>query len=715
MTDLRSLAPILDPTRVAVVGASPTEGSPGNVIWRNLASFPGERVPVSRTVSVLDGVAAYESLRDVPGTIDLAIIAVPAEAVLGVVRDAVDARVRACVIVSAGFAELGPEGRARQAEILQVARTGGVLLVGPNCLGVQNCDIPLNASLAGGTATGGGGISVLTQSGSYSMALHAMSADDGIGFAVAYSSGNSCDVDDAEVIDYLGRDSRTRVICAFLESVGDGPLFLEVLRRTTAVKPVIVTAVGRSEAGARAAASHTAALAADRRAWDDLLCAVGAIVADSGLEMLDTARALAGQPLPKGVRAAIVTNSGGTGTELSDLLAREGIEVPELSFGLRERIDAMLPNYASSANPIDITPVWSRFADLYPAVVELLARSGEVDLVIPILLHRSAENAAVASGLVRVVDDLRADGNDVPVYACWVARRSAWPVTAILHAAGIPALEWPARTARAVGHAVRYGLRRLKPVLPEPAPTTRRELPAGVGDDSLVTQAFLRANGIPVIDTVFCSTAAEAREAAEGLGFPVVVKIDHPGLLHKTDAGGVRLGLADADAVERAAASLLGRVDDVGGLSGPARVALQRQWEGLELLVGGLREATFGPVVAVGLGGVLVEALDEVAFAPAPLEEAEAAALVFRTRAGRLMEGFRGRDAVDPMALGAVVAAVGDLMATYPEIEEIDLNPVMADHRGVTAVDVRLLRSADGNGVHSLKSARRSGIREEGP
>lgn len=688
MRQSRSLRAVLDPDRVAVVGASVTQGSPGWVLWRNLDTFPGERIPVSRSATEIDGVVAYPSLREVPGEVDLAVIAVPAAAVPDVIDDAVAAGVGACVIVSGGFAESGSPGEALQSRIAAAARQSGLLVVGPNCLGVQNCDVPLNASLSAGTARGGGGISVITQSGSYAMALHAMSEDEGIGFAVAYSSGNRCDVDDAEVIDYLRTDVRTRVICLFAESVGDGPLLLEVARRTTAVKPLVVVAVGRSEAGARAAASHTAALAGDRRAWDDVMASVGITVVRSGLEMLDAAKALSLQPVPRGARAAIITNSGGTGTELSDLLASEGIEVPALSPGLRARLEELMPAYASSANPIDVTPAWTRFSQMYPAVIEEVARSGEVDLVIPVLLHRSAENPDVAHAIVDAVRRLESDGMAVPVYACWVARRAAWPVAGILQEAGIPCLEWPERTARAAGHAVRYGrfLAATGSTSAESAhPSDGRASGAEAAARPTGGQALLdlvAARGIPVVETRTCSSAGEAAAVAGDLGFPVVAKVDHEALSHKTDVGGVRVSLASADAVAEAATDLLALADG-------ARVVLQPQVSGVELVVGGFREPTFGPVVAFGLGGVFVEAMDEVAFAPAPLDESSARALIEGSRAAVLLAGYRGMPGADVSEVARLVCAVGDLMVEHPDLDSIDLNPVIVGARGLAAVDAR--------------------------
>lgn len=669
---------------MAVVGASAKPGSPGGVLWRNLAGFPGEVVPVSRTSETIDDQRAYASLRDIPGPVDLAVVAVPAASALEVVEDAVAAGVGAVVLVSAGFAESGPSGLVLQDQIVRTARAGGVLLVGPNCLGVQNCGIPLNASLASGMTGGGGGISLITQSGSYAMAVHAMSSEEGLDFAVAYSSGNRADIDDAEVLDYLRDDGRTDVVCVFAESLGDGRAFLEAARQTTRVKPVIVAAVGRSEAGARAAASHTAALAADRNSWDDLLGGAGITVARSGIEMLDAARALRGQPAPAGRRAAIITNSGGTGTELADLLADEGVVLPELSEGLRARLSELLPAYASTANPVDITPVWSRFAELYPAVLDILARSGEVDLVIPVLLHRSAEDASVAEGVMQIVESLREDGVTVPVYVCWVARRSAWPVAASLQSAGIPCLEWPPRAARAVGHAVRYGEFR-RATLAEPSVRStvpEMPIPQSVGVDAEATYDFLVENRIPMVETIFVADSAGAVAGARRVGYPVVLKVDHPNFSHKSEAGGVRLNLADDDAVTDAASALM-------SLAPGARLVVQPMSAGVEVVIGGIQEQTFGPVVVFGLGGTLVEIIDDVSFAAAPLTANDAANLVRAPRGAAILDGVRGQPPSDVGALAALGRAVGDLMATYPDLLELDLNPVFAGQNGCAAADFR--------------------------
>jgi acetyltransferase len=355
-----------------------------------------------------------------------------------------------------------------------------------------------------------------------------------------------------------------------------------------------------------------------------------------------------------------------------------------LSPQLRAQLDALLPGYASSANPVDITPVWSRFAELYPAVCDLLARSGEVDLVVPVLLHRSAESEEVANALVATMNALRVDGISVPIYVCWVARRSAWPIAARLQQRGIPCLEWPARTARAIGHAVRYGVvqRRANSIVDMPA---CEQLPPDVGRDAKVTATFLRSHGIPVVHTQVCSDVDAAVAAAEALGYPVVAKVDHPDLIHKSDVGGVRLGLSSAHEVRAAVVELL-------ALAHNARVLIQPQSSGLELVVGGLREPTLGPVVAFGLGGVLVEVLDDVAFAAAPLSHDGARVLMSRVRASALLDGVRGSSPVDRDAVAAVVQSTSMLMVRFPEIAELDLNPLLVTADGVVVVDARLIR-----------------------
>jgi acyl-CoA synthetase (NDP forming) len=680
---LSGLTAVFEPRRIALVGASDQPGRTGEVFWRNLSSFPGEVVPVTRSAEIVAGHKAYPSLAAVDGDIDLVVVVVPAESVPAVIREAGAKGVSAAIVISGGFAEAGPEGLRRHYELMSAARAGGVRIVGPNCFGVQNCDLPLNASLAAGTPAGGGGISLVTQSGAYGMAIHSLGLDEQIRFAKVYAAGNKADISDAELLGYLTDDPASRTLCFFLESLPDGRAFFDVACRVTPHKPVIVAKTGRSVAGVRAAWSHTAGLAGSERVWRAAFEQAGVILAHSGLEMLDIARALDTQPPPRGRRVAIITNSGGTGVELADLLADERLDVPELSTELQDELRPLLPPLASPRNPVDITPVWSRFAELYPLLVDRLARSGEVDAVVPVLLQRSAGDEQVALGIRDSVARLRSDGVPVPVYVCWVAPRTSRPNADLLQQAGVPCFDWPERTARALGHATRYGALRARSPVPVPGPSSAPRLRPGWQDAETAARVLDDA-GIHTATGRICTSADLAATAADDLGYPVVAKVVHPTLIHKTESGGVRLGLLDAAGVRAAAADLL-------ALAPGAAVLVQRQLIGTEVIIGGLRDPQFGPVVLAGLGGIFVEALDDIVLGLAPLNHEDASELLAGLRGYPVLTGARGAGTVDLDALAEAVRAVGDLLVTRPEIAELDLNPVLADADGCVAVDWRIL------------------------
>ncbi len=686
MPMLSGLDAVFAPRRVALVGASERPGTMGELFWRNLAGFPGEAVPVTPSTPSVGGVTAYPSLASVDGEVDLAIVVVRAAEVPGVIRDAGVKGVPAALVISGGFAETGAEGAALQSEVVATARAGGVRIVGPNCFGVQNCDLPLNASMATGLPPGGGGITLATQSGSYGMAIHTLGLDERTRFAKVYAMGNKADIGDAELLRYLVTDPASRTLCFFLESLPDGRDFCDAARMAAAAgKPVIVARTGRTPAGIRAAQSHTAALAGSARIWRAALEQAGVLVARSGLEMLDAARALDAQPPPAGNRIAVVTNSGGTGVELADLLADEGLAVPELSAALQDKLRPVLPKFASAANPVDITPVWRRFAELYPRVVDELAHSGEVDAIVPVLLQRAAVDEAVAAGMRDAVTRLRCAGVGIPVYVCWVAPRSARANADLLQEAGVPCFEWPERTARAVGHAVRFGAASPWPTAPSPA------VPGPIASDDPPTRQLdpdqganlLRTAGIATVESMTCTGASDAVAAAQRIGYPVVCKVVHPDLVHRSNAGGVRLNLDGPDAVRAAAHALLNLADG-------ARVQVQPQLVGVEVAVGGLRDAQFGPIVMIGLGGIWIEVIDDVVFGLAPLAPGEAHRLIAGLRGYAVLTGARGGEPVNLDALAAAVSAVGDLLVARPEVVECDLNPLLATSRGAVAVDWRI-------------------------
>ena len=683
------LEQIFDPRRVAVVGASDQPGKLGTTLMRNLDGFAGEVVPISTGREEVAGRRAYRSVRDVPGAVDLVVAAVPAAAVPGVVEDAAGAGAGAVVVLSGGFAEVGAEGAALQERVVAAARAGGVRIVGPNCLGVQNCATGLNATMGSGTPAEGGAISLATQSGAYGMAVYMLGLEEGMNFAKVYAAGNKADLSDAEVLEHLGADPDTGVVCFFMESIAGARDFLAAARAITPSKPVLVAKTGRTAAGARAALSHTAALAGDAALWSPALEQAGVVVVASGLELIDAARALDWQPVPRGPRVGIVTNSGGTGVELTDMLSEQGLEVPELSAPLQAELGAELPPFGSPRNPVDVTTAWARFAELYPLAIDRMARSGEVDAVVAVLLYRAAMDADVVAAVREAVLGLRDDGVGVPVYVCWVAPAEARPRKASLHAARIPCFEWPQRTARAAGLAARYGRlrRRAREAAPPPAPAKRvpEIAPGPLGPEAAARLA--RGYGIDVPEQAVCADPDTAAAAAERIGFPVAAKLAGGRHVHKSDAGGVRLDLRDAAAVRAASAALL-------ALDPGAQVLVQPMLAGTEVVVGGLRDPELGAVVMVGLGGVLVEVLADVAFRVAPVTEAEAREAIESLRGLPLLTGARGRAPADLGALAATVAAASRMLAAVPAIAELDLNPVLAGPGRAAAIDVRVVGAA---------------------
>lgn len=680
-----SLDALFNPSRVAVVGASEQPGKVGTVVWRNLSSFEGEAIPVTRSSDTVGGIRAFPSLAETEGRVDLVVAAVPSRFAPAVARQAAARGVGAMVVLAGGFAETGAEGAALQAELVEAA--GQVRIVGPNCFGVQNMARRLNASITPAGDTESGGIALITQSGAYGMAIHAMAPDEHLRFGKVYSSGNKADIADHEVIRYLDSDPETDVICLLAESVTDGAELAAAIGAASPSTPVIVAKTGRSDAGARAARSHTGSMATNDTIFRAAMDQAGAITVRTGLEMLDVARVLAGQPLPAGERAAIITNSGGTGVELVDMLADEGVDVPELSPELRTRIAERLPAFASAANPVDMTPIWPRFAELYPWLIDTLARSGEVDLVIPVLLQRAAMDETNLARIRDTVGSLRGDGIDVPVYCCWVTPRAERPKSDLLQSVGIPCLEWPERTARTIGHVVRYARTR-KRILPRPGPDPSPVTGLAPGPvPTMEAAALLAGFGVPTVESRLCHSESEAVAAASGLDGPVVMKTAGTAVSHRTEVEGVKVGL-------RGKTGIVAAYRDLARL-GPA-VLVQPQLSGVEMVVGGVRDPSFGPVVMTGLGGMAVELMEDVTFALAPVGPEEAVRMIDRLRGSPLLHGYRNQPAADVGLLAGVISGVSRLLAAYTEITEVDLNPVMATESGAVAVDWKLYAAVDG-------------------
>jgi len=682
-------AALFAPRRVALVGASATPGKLGHLFMQNLiapqSGFGGEVVGVHPTLAEILGRPSYPSLAAVPGGADLAVIVAPPGEVPAIVADCAAARVPVAVVITGGFAEAGEAGRALEDRVVAAARAGGVRLIGPNCFGVISAAAGLNASLGMGMPARGG-IALYTQSGAYGMAAFTRSQEDLIGFSRVVACGNKADLDEADILEAFGDDPETRVVAMLLESIGDGRRFFELARSIAPRKPIVVLKTGRGAAGRRAAASHTAALATDTAVTLAALRQAGVRVVEDGLTLLDLAAALDRQPPLRGRRVAVISNSGGTGVELADLLEAHGLEVPALSEPLQAAIRPVLPAYGSAVNPIDVTTEWRRFPEMYGASLAALLASEEVDAVVPVLLQRSALMGEVADRVVAEVAAARARGSRTPVHVCWVAPAAGEDNRRRLLAAGIPCHPWPARTADVLAataapavHPARAAVRAVaRPPIAAEGGWLSSDLAFGL----------LAEAGLPVAAWRLVRSREEAVAAAEALGLPVVLKAEREGLVHKSDSGGVHLGLATAAAVGAA-------YDDVAGRLGATTALLQRQARrGVELVLGARRDTTFGPVVMAGLGGVWVEVLGDVALRLAPFDEGEALSMLDELKARALLAGHRGGPVVDRPALAALIARFSHWIAGAAWLEELDANPIIADADGFTVVDVRIRAAA---------------------
>jgi len=673
------------PRRVAIVGASATPGKAGHLFLSNLlkaeASFSGEVVAIHPSATDLLGAPSYPSLLSAPQPVDLAVVVTPPAAVPAVIDQCAKAGVPVAVVITGGFAEAGKDGQALQREMLDVAAVGGVRIVGPNCFGVANTATGLNASLSFGLPRRGG-VSLITQSGAYGMAAYSRSLETGVGFAKIVALGNKSDIDEADLLEYFAEDAETQVVAMLLESIGDGRKLFEVVAASQ--KPVVVLKTGRSAGAQRAAASHTAALSGDAVLTLAALRQAGAYVVEDGLTLLDVAAALTRQPPLLGRRIGVITNSGGTGVELTDLLEARGLTVPALSPALQAKIAAALPPHGSAINPIDVTTEWARFPLMYETALGSLLHSDEVDAVAPVLLQRSALMPEVTQAVIAACERARSDGVKKPVHVCWVAPRGAEANREKLLEAGIPCHAWPAATATNL--AATSGRRpRLRQNL---AGTRAISAPAQMAaDDWLFSNdvfRLLKEANLPVTPWAVVATADQAVEAAERINYPVVLKAERSGLVHKSDVGAVRANLVDRAAVATTFGDFCARF-------GPGSALLQKQAApGTELVVGARRDNSFGPVVMAGLGGVWIEALGDVSLRLAPIDEGEALSMFDELKGLNVLKGSRGHAPIDLQGFAQLVARLSCWFCAASWLGELDINPIIADGAVFTIVDARM-------------------------
>jgi acetyltransferase len=698
----QGLDAIFRPDTVAVIGATDRPGSVGRTLMWNLISNPfgGTVFPVnSRRDNVL-GIKAYPSIKDVPAEVDLAVIVAPAPAVPDIVRECAETGVPGAIIISAGFRETGEEGLALERRVLDEARKGRMRIVGPNCLGVMSPNTGLNATFAGSMARPGS-VAFLSQSGALLTAILDQSFQENVGFSAFVSVGSMMDVSWGDLIYYLGDDPKTKSIVVYMESIGDARSFLSAAREVALTKPIIVIKAGRTEAAGKAAASHTGSLTGSDEVLDAAFRRSGVLRVDHISDLFSMAEVLSKQPSPKGPRLTTITNAGGPGVLATDALINGGGELAEISPGTMEELNGFLPGPWSHGNPIDV--LGDADPERYAKTLETAANDPQSDGLLVVLTPQDmTDPTETAEALVPYARSTRK-----PVLASWMGGPEVAPGTEILNNSGIPTFDYPDDAARAFSNMWRYNYN-LRSIYETPEYATdgddsvdrarAEEIVEGVRAEgrALLTEyeakELLAAYGIPTVETRIARSADEAVEAAEATGYPVVVKLDSKRITHKTDVGGVRLNLSDAEAVRRAYEEMEGDVrrldpEAFDGVTVQPMVSL----DGYELIVGSSLDPQFGPVLLFGSGGFLVEVYRDRALALPPLTTTLARRMMEDTRIYEALQGIRGRAPVDTGALEKLLVRFSQLVVEQPWVKELDINPLLASSDHLTALDARVV------------------------
>ncbi len=703
LSERHYLTPLFEPASVAIVGASTREGSVGAVLVANMlaANYRGTLFAVNPKYKIVQGVPCFDAIDALPQQVDLAVVATSPPSVPGVIEQCGRAGVRAVVVITAGFSETGVEGAELERMLLENARRHGVRVIGPNCLGLMRPALGLNATFARGNPLPGS-LGLISQSGAVCTAMLDWAHPNNVGFSSVVSLGGSTDIDFGEIIDYLVADPKTQHILLYIEGVRDARRFVSALRAAARVKPVILMKVGRHPAGSRAAMSHTGAIVGLDDVFNAVVRRTGVVRVTTIGQLVAAAHALAEHVHPRGDRLAVVTNGGGPGVMAADRAADLGIPLAELSPQTIETLKAALPPNWSHGNPLDL--IGDAGGDRYRAAVSACLADENVDGVLAVLTPQAM--TAPADAARAVIES--AHGSTKPVLACWMGEEQTAPARRLLAEAGIPVFRTPDPAVEMFGHLSSF-YRNQRALLQTPGPRAVLSAPdleaarlivdAAIAERrTLLSQkeskALLSAFRIPVVNTVLARTADEAMRVATELGFPVVLKIDSPDITHKSDVNGVRLNIADAQAVRATYGQI---VDEVVRLRPGARVngvvveSMVERKHGRELMIGMIRDPVFGPAIVFGTGGTAVEVHRDRAVALPPLNAFLVADMIRGTRVARLLGAFRGMPPANMQALEEVLLRVSEMVCELRWLQELDINPLVADETGAIAVDARVV------------------------
>ncbi|MFZ5649375.1 MAG: acetate--CoA ligase alpha subunit [Bacillota bacterium] len=689
-----------NPESVAVIGASKTPGKIGNAIVRNIikSGYRKELYPVNPRESEIEGYKCFPGVGDIGKKVDLAVISVPAARAVGVAGECGRAGVKSLVVISAGFKEVGKEGLALEKEMVRVCGEYGMRMLGPNCVGMMDTHVPINASFSGGFPAPGD-IAFISQSGAMLVAILDWSRSIGIGFSKIISLGNKADLTESDFIEDAAGDPNTRVILCYIEDVANGKHFLEAAREASAQKPVIILKSGTSQAGAQAASSHTGALAGSNLAYDTAFKQCGVIRASTMAELFDLAVAFSSQPIPAGDRVAVVTNAGGPGIVTTDQIENKGLAMSRFQKKTIEALRSGLPEESNVYNPVDV--LGDAKADRFRLAIDSVMDDENVDSMVVLICPTAVTEYEETAGAV--IEASRTHP-EKPVLAALMGGEALSGGAKKLSEARIPSYTFPETAVSVISGMSGYSRMRSRPRLKQEEiitginPDVVREIFKMVKNDGRLvllgseSAEVAEAYGIPAATIKLATTPEEAAKIAEETGFPLVMKVASPKILHKTDVGGVKIGLKTADEVKKGFIEITENVHRYLPHVVIHGIEVQKMMpKGTELIVGMSRDVQFGPLIAFGMGGIYVNLLKDVSFRLAGgLTRREALAMITETKAYTLLRGYRGETPADINSVIDIILRAAALSTDFEEITEMDINPVFVYSKGSSALDIKI-------------------------
>ena len=694
-----SFESFFSPKSVAIVGASRQKSKVGYEILSNMigAGYKGKIYPVNPQADTIEGLKCYPDLESIGQVPELVIIIVPAKIVPAVMQQCVNVGTKAVIIITAGFKEVGKEGRELEEQIIQIARQAGIRVIGPNCLGVIAPANNLNASF-GGALPAAGATGYLSQSGALLAAILDMANANGIGFSKLISIGNKADVDELDLIKALGEDRDTKVIAGYLESITDGNAFVSQAELISNNKPILLMKSGGTAAGAKAASSHTGSLAGSETAYECVFERAGIIRCDSIKEQFDYAQAFANQPLPAGPGVAVITNAGGPGIMAADAIEREGLSFAKLTDETINKLASRLPAAANLYNPVDV--LGDALAERYEFALDVVLDDPNVDTILVLLTPQAmTESVATAEAVVKVSRQKPAK----PILACFLGAGKVEEGVRILREGKIPVIDCPESAVAVIKVMADYVRWRSRPKrVVKMFPVNRRKVEGiierhqrqGIREiGETESKEILEAYGFVTPKGSIATTSEQAANIAQQLGFPVVLKIWSPDILHKSDVGGVKVGINSEQGVKDAFDLMMYRIPKKLPEANILGVLVQEMCKsGKEVILGMNRDRHFGPLMMFGMGGIMVEVLKDVSFYLAPLTAEEAKQMLINTKTYQMLKGVRGEEGVDIEAIAEGLQRLSQLVTEFPQIQEMDINPYVVGPEGTMpiAVDARM-------------------------